>query len=72
MAATLRVRARYPEIAHHLLVLRSDGSEACEARKRSFRAAAVAAGLPAFDELVNAADALAAIAHYERSLAPAR
>jgi hypothetical protein len=51
-----------------VLVLRSDGSEACEARKRSFRTAAVAAGIPTFDELVNAADALASVAQFERHL----
>jgi acyl-CoA synthetase (NDP forming) len=68
MAASLRVRQAHPGISHQLLVLRSDGSEACEARKRSFRAAAVEAGIPAFDELSNAADALASIAHFEQSL----
>jgi len=66
--ATLRVRERYGHSTHHALVLRSDGSEACEARKRSFRAAAVAAGIPSFDELVNAADALASIAQFERHM----
>ncbi len=66
--ATLRVRESYGHSTHHALVLRSDGSEACEARKRSFRAAAVAAGIPSFDELVNAADALASIAQFERHM----
>lgn len=68
MAATLRVRERYGRSTHHALVLRSDGSEACEVRKRSFQAAAVAAGIPSFDELVNAADALASIAQFERHM----
>lgn len=68
MAATLRVRERHRNGTHHVLVLRSDGSEACEARKRSFRTAAVAAGIPTFDELVNAADALASVAQFERHL----
>jgi acyl-CoA synthetase (NDP forming) len=68
MAATLRVRERHGRGTHHVLVLRSDGSEACEARKRGFRAAAVAAGIPSFDELANAADALASIAQFERNL----
>jgi hypothetical protein len=68
MAATLRVRERHGRSTHHALVLRSDGSEACEARKRSFQATAVAAGIPSYDELVNAADALASIAHFERHM----
>ena len=68
MAATLRVRERHGRSTHHALVLRSDGSEACEARKRIFQAAAVAAGIPSYDELVNAADALASIAHFERHM----
>jgi acyl-CoA synthetase (NDP forming) len=66
MAAALRVRGRHPGRAHFVLVLRSDGSPECEARKREFREAAVAAGVPAFDEMSNAADALSALAAYER------
>jgi len=68
MAASLRVRERHPGRAHFALVLRSDGSPACEERKREFREQAVRGGIPAFDEMSNAADALAAVAAYERFL----
>jgi acyl-CoA synthetase (NDP forming) len=52
--------------AHHtpvLLVMRSDGSAAIDARKRSARDRATAAGLPVYDEI---ADALLALRHFQR------
>ena len=69
MQATLRVQARYPGKAHFLLVLRSDGEPEVEARKRAFRAEAVKLGIPVFDELSNAALALAALGAHESFVA---
>jgi len=46
-----------------LLALRSDGSVAIDARKRSARERALAAGVPVFDEI---ASALTALAHFQR------
>ena len=66
MAAAMRIRQRYPGRAHFVLVLRSDGSAECEERKREFRDVAARNGVPAFDEMSNAADALSAVASYER------
>lgn len=66
--AALRVQARYPGQAHFVLVLRSDGEPALEERKRAFRAAAVALGIPVYDEIADAGRALAAIAWHERFL----
>ncbi|MGH8661318.1 MAG: CoA-binding protein [Burkholderiales bacterium] len=64
--AALRVQARYPGQAHFVLVLRSDGDPALEERKRVFRARAVALGIPVYDEIANAGQALAALAFHER------
>jgi len=64
--AALRVQARFPGQAHFLLVLRSDGEPALEERKRVFRARAVALGIPVYDEIANAGQALAALAFHER------
>lgn len=63
--AALRVRARDPGAMHIALVLRSDGEPDVEARKREYRDRAVAAGIPVFDELALAAQALAAVRHAE-------
>jgi acyl-CoA synthetase (NDP forming) len=48
------------------LTLRSDGSEAVDARKRPARDRALAAGVPVFDEIANALVALAHFQRYER------
>src|SRR5688572_360208 len=66
--AALRVQARYPGKTHFVLVLRSDGEPALEERKRAFRAAAAALGIPVYDEIADAGRALAAIAWHERFL----
>ena len=68
VAAAVRVRQKHTAAgaAHFLLVLRSDGSEAAEARRREFRGIAVAQGIPVFDEMLNAAQALAAVSAVER------
>lgn len=66
MQAALRVQAQHPGRAHFVLVLRSDGEPELEARKREFRAKAVALGIPVYDELTNAGDALVALQSHER------
>ena len=63
--AALRARAHRPAQAHFALVLRSDGAEPSEQRRREFREKAVAQGIPVYDEMSNAADALAGVAFFE-------
>ncbi len=50
---------------HKLLVLRSDRSEEADAWRRNFRAEAVRRGVPSFDEVLQAVQALAAYRDYE-------
>ena len=66
--AALRVQTQYPGQAHFLLVLRSDGDPQLEIRKREFRDRAVALGIPVYDEMSNAGQALAALRTHERYL----
>jgi hypothetical protein len=66
LAAAQRVQQRQPGQAHFQLVLRSEGDPETEALKRGFRELALAAGVPVFDELANAAVALAALRAVER------
>lgn len=66
--AVVRARARHPEKAHFALVLRSDGSERSEQRRREFRGEVVRHGIPVYDEMIDAANALAGIAFFERYL----
>ena len=74
--AALRVRSKFPGETHFALVLRSDGEPELEARKREFRTRAVELGIPVFDEITNAGQALAAMRRHEafvqsRSAVPA-
>lgn len=64
--AAIRYRARSSDGTHFALVLRSDGSEAVERRRRDFRTLAAFAGMPVYDEMINVADALAGVAFHER------
>jgi len=64
--AALRVQAHYPGKAHFVLVLRSDDEPELMARRRDFRAKAVALGVPVYDELSNAGHALAVLQTHER------
>jgi len=64
--AALRVQTHFPGQAHFVLVLRSDGEPQLEARKREFRAKAIALGIPVYDEMANAGHALAALQAHER------
>ncbi|MGI9476351.1 MAG: acetate--CoA ligase family protein [Hyphomicrobiaceae bacterium] len=54
---------------HLALVLRSDGSPACDEARRSIRAAVVADGIPVFDEVNRAAAALRVLANFEAARA---
>jgi acyl-CoA synthetase (NDP forming) len=51
------------------LVLRSDGAEATERRRRDDRRKALDAGIPVFDELAESARAIGALAHWEACVA---
>ncbi|MBT6276059.1 MAG: CoA-binding protein, partial [Chromatiales bacterium] len=66
--AAVRVKDDYPGKAHFLLVLRSDGSLAFETARIRYRAKALEHGIPTYDEIPAAANALAAIAHHEEFL----
>ena len=66
MAAAVRVQERFPGQAHFMLVLRSDGEPKIEESKRAYRERAMAANIPVYDELSNAATALRAFRGYER------
>ena len=68
LQAALRVQTHYPGQAHFVLVLRSDGDPQLEARKRIFRDTAVGLGIPVYDEMSNAGQALAALQAHERFL----
>lgn len=53
---------------HQILVLRSDRSEETDAWRRGFREMAAARGVPTFDEIPQAVEALAAFRRYEAFL----
>lgn len=57
---------RHRDGPHFVLVLRVDGSPQLEDRQRRYRAAALAASIPVYDELEPAAEALAAVRWVER------
>ena len=63
--AALRATERDSAGMHLALVLRSDGEDDVELRKREYRQRAVAARIPVFDELVPAANAIACVRHVE-------
>ena len=66
--AAIRARLRRPAQAHFALVLRSDGGEPSEQRRRELREKAAKQGIPVYDEMVNAADAMAGVAFFENYL----
>ena len=66
--SALEAQQRASGHTHFALVLRSDGSLEVEERKIADRQGAQALGVPVYDELPNAAGALAALRHYERFL----
>jgi acyl-CoA synthetase (NDP forming) len=67
--AALAVRASHQGQSHLAVALRTDGSEELEAEKRRYRTLFQDAGIPVFDEIPQAADALAAVKHLETRLA---
>ena len=66
--AAVRIGRAYPGQAHFALVLRVDGSPELDDAKRRYCALARDAGIPVFDELPEAARALAVVAHLERAI----
>ena len=64
--AAVDIGQKYPGQAHFALALRSDGSAEIDDKKRAYRERALANGIPVFDELPDAADALAALGHIEK------
>jgi acyl-CoA synthetase (NDP forming) len=66
--AQTHANARGGTRLHFALVLRSDGELEIEAEKQRYRRAALALGVPVFDELSDAANALACLAAHERFL----
>ncbi len=70
--AAVTIRQRYPGRAHFSVVLRSDGSGELDDRKRAYRERALAAGMPAYDEIAPAADALAVVRHLELQMSRRR
>lgn len=67
-----RVMRDYPGKAHFLLALRSDGTLAIEEAKIRYRGLALERGIPAYDEIPAAANAVSAIARHERYLVECR
>jgi acyl-CoA synthetase (NDP forming) len=65
MAATLDARASGKTEAHLMLVLRSDGEPEIERRKHELKLRALEAGIPVYDELIDAARALAGFSKFE-------
>jgi len=59
--AAVRVQQTHPGRAHFMIVLRVDGSPELDERRRRYRALALDAGIPVYDELVDAAHALRAV-----------
>lgn len=67
--AIVRVKQAYPGGPHLMIVLRVDGSPELDDKRRHHRSVALAAGIPVYDELVDAALALRAVRLYEQSKA---
>lgn len=67
----LETHANHGATAHFVVVLRVDGSRELDERSRRYRQNALQRGIPVYDELVNAADALQAVSFVERHLAAA-
>lgn len=66
LQSAVEVKAAYEGNIHLVLVIRSDGEPDVEEAKREAAASALAAGIPVFDELCDAAVALSGIAVVER------
>lgn len=72
IAAAVNVQKAWPGQSHFVIVLRADGSPELEAKRRHYREIALAARIPVYDELVDAAHALKSVRwaeqHRTRSL----
>jgi acyl-CoA synthetase (NDP forming) len=64
--AAVRVQKTHPGRAHFAVVLRVDGSPELDERRRRYRELALGVGIPVYDELVEAAEALSAVQWIER------
>ena len=67
--AARRAQTKFPDQAHFVMVLRSDGSPELDDKKRQYRQRILDIGVPVYDELPNAAMALKAISDMERRFA---
>ncbi|MBU6257469.1 MAG: acetate--CoA ligase family protein [Burkholderiales bacterium] len=63
--AVVQVKQARPAGPHLMIVLRVDGSAELDDKRRHHREVARAAGIPVYDELVNAAQALRGVRLYE-------
>jgi acyl-CoA synthetase (NDP forming) len=68
IGGAVSVGSKYPGKCHFILVLRSDGQLDIEAQKQAFRCQALAAGIPVFNELTEASNALRALSLHESFL----
>lgn len=59
--AAVRVQKTHPGRAHFAVALRVDGSPELDERRRRYRELAIGAGIPVYDELGHAAEALSAV-----------
>lgn len=64
--AVVRVKQAHPGGPHLMIVLRVDGSPELDDKRRHHRETALAAGIPVYDELVDAAQALRNVRLYEQ------
>jgi acyl-CoA synthetase (NDP forming) len=69
--AAVRVQNTHPGRAHFVIVLRVDGSPELDERRRRYRELALRVGIPVYDELVEAAEALSAVRRVEQQRASA-
>lgn len=63
--AAVRAQGDHPGHAHFCMVLRVDGSPELDDRRRHYREAALRVGIPVYDELIEAAQALSAVSWME-------
>ena len=65
--AAVRVQETHPGKAHFAIVLRVDGSPELDERRRRYRDVALAAGIPVYDEMLEAAEVLSAVQWVEKA-----
>ncbi len=69
--AAVRVQQSHPGRVHFVVVLRVDGSPELDERRRRYREVALGVGIPVYDELVQAAQALRSLRRIEQRWAGA-